>query len=48
MFARMERLPSAIYNMKWCTAITATALARFESVKCHFGMLCAFLMLSEQ
>ncbi len=26
MFARMERLPSAIYNMKWCTAITATAL----------------------
>ena len=26
MFARMERLPSAIYDMKWCGAITATAL----------------------
>ena len=26
MFARMERLPSAIYDMKWCSAITATAL----------------------
>jgi hypothetical protein len=26
MFARMEHLPSAIYDMKWCSAITATAL----------------------
>jgi hypothetical protein len=26
MFARMERLPSAIYDMKWCSAIAATAL----------------------
>ena len=26
MFARMERLPSAIYDMKWCSAITATVL----------------------
>jgi len=26
MFARMERSPSAIYDMKWCSAITATAL----------------------
>ncbi len=52
MFARMERLPSAIYDMKWCSAITATALkfrsARFESVKRHVGMLRAFLMLWEQ
>ena len=30
MFARMERLPSAIYDMKWCSAITATAL-KFRS-----------------
>ncbi len=52
MFARMERLPSAIYDMKWCSAISATALNSvrpvFESDKRHFGMLCAFLMLSEQ
>src|SRR3954447_24569983 len=26
IFARMERLASAIYDMKWCSAITATAL----------------------
>jgi len=52
MFARMERLPSAIYDMKWCSVITANdsqfRSARFESVKRHFGMLCACLMPSEQ
>ncbi len=26
IFARMERLPSLIYDRKWCNAITATAL----------------------
>jgi len=26
IFAGMERLPSAIYDIKWCSAITATAL----------------------
>jgi hypothetical protein len=26
MLARMERLPSAIYDMKWCSAITGTVL----------------------
>src|SRR5882724_7895192 len=26
IFARMERFPGAIYDMKWCRAITATAL----------------------
>jgi len=26
MFARMERSASTIYDMKWCSAITATAL----------------------
>src|SRR5260370_4526598 len=44
MFARMERLPSAIYDMKWCSAITATALkfrsARFESVKRRRHVAC--------
>ena len=51
MFARMERSPSAIYDMKWCSAITATALNSvlpvFESVKRHFGIRRAFVLLSE-
>jgi hypothetical protein len=51
MFARMERLPSAIYDMKWCSAITATA---FNSIRPflhrlgHFGIWRALVMLSEQ
>lgn len=35
MFARMERLPSAIYDMKWCRAITATALNSVRPVFCQ-------------
>jgi hypothetical protein len=51
MFARMERLPSAICDMKWCGAIAATALNSvrpvFEFVKRHFGIRRAFVRLPE-
>ena len=45
----MDRLPSAIYDMQrnHCNCSQFRS-ARLESVRRHFGMLRAFLMLSEQ
>jgi hypothetical protein len=47
MLARMERLPSAIYDMKWCSAIAGTALNSIWPVlnlsSATFGMWSAFL-----
>jgi hypothetical protein len=51
MFASMECSPSAIYDMKWRNAFTATPVNSvrlvFASVKRHFGIRRAFVMLPE-
>jgi hypothetical protein len=50
LFARTEPLPSAIHDLKWCSAITATALNSVRPVLhllSHFGIWRALVMLPE-